>query len=1193
MARPDTVLFVGAGVSAWSGLPTWRGLIAELAEFLEDGGLPSKLVRRELERGDLLQAASFGFEPLTPQDRAAFLRAACRHGTAQPSELHRRIATLGPRAFITTNFDKLLEQALAAERPQLSVRLVNNVDLIETSEIIQSRASDFIFKPHGDIDTSDSVVLTREHYRALRHERRYAFEAFKALIASRPVVFIGFGLRDPDFLLIKDTLAAVYVGAAQDHYAIAADVDDQEAGYWRTNYGIHLVSYEASEETADPARRHAALLDLLTAVAAAEQPREAPPEPAPAASSDSATLAILRHARRVAQLGPAPEVEILPLAALPYSRQGSVAPAPAMRAPFVRGDAVTGLRRNQARLLLTGPPGAGKTFVVRAAGAQMAKAVIEEALETEGGENGEPVPSYIDLRDYTGDLWQMVVGSFPVGFPLDELVSGGRLAFFLDGLNEVSARIVEDNTLYNDLSSFLERIGSCSVVLVTRFGEEHAELRLPEIALESLPRDHVLAKLEEKGVPAATLSQEFLGLLERPFFYRFCLEHELWDKRTPHAIYSALIARLNERARERFGPVDLMELFGRVAFDSIDAGDLQIPVAELTDRLRDTDLEPGDASEVVNWLLAEGSLVPRLGQHVTFFHHSVTEYLAAHELVACFRADRGVLRRTLLGRRWDQVVLLAIGFLAESEQQEFFDEVMRTDVELCLRALAYLDEGWERWTSEALRHLPRLQLSGEATLDVAEALWVPRFGEQHEPLLLRLSERRDNLGGVALARTLEFGGEERIRRAIDDLFEHGDLHSRCTDVGVGLRGCMDRQLARYLLDRLRHVPLDQATLEAIEAGEDRRVLGLVAGCRRALEGFGLRELRAELRPLAEEAPLVLKVVIALLPDDRSGEAIALAAELLAIKPNPVSAALHSRLAFGDDTPDLSPLRPDVHGPILLGTDRGGRDGSSIDTLRQLGRYSEEWLKWVCERAEEAPEGIKAAMLWYSAQRQDRFFSTLRSLLRRNLDWSAEPLDLLRMASDIEWHGHRDLFLDLLRERNDDLAVELLQQARVWNLRFDLFADLVDTGEVEWWVDWLLEAIEDGGTLPHSLGQFLAAAVTPEAGDVLLDALENGTDEERRALVYYVLGYVPGLRLSSFPEEVIEWALADLETRSAGKGQVEMSLLAGVATEAFVEDVLLPEFEAAGEPYRSNLLALIQQAGERHRRRYVTTTGEPL
>ena len=58
LKRPDCIVFVGSGASTWSGLPTWRALLGELAHFLDTEGHSSELVRREVKNGDLLQAAS-------------------------------------------------------------------------------------------------------------------------------------------------------------------------------------------------------------------------------------------------------------------------------------------------------------------------------------------------------------------------------------------------------------------------------------------------------------------------------------------------------------------------------------------------------------------------------------------------------------------------------------------------------------------------------------------------------------------------------------------------------------------------------------------------------------------------------------------------------------------------------------------------------------------------------------------------------------------------------------------------------------------------------------------------------------------------------------------------------------------------------------------------------------------------------
>lgn len=114
LTQDDAVIFVGSGISQWSGLPSWWGLISQLSDYLDNAGIDSSLVRTEAEDGDLLQAASYGFAKLTKPQIADFVRRAVQLGRAMPVEIHRRIVTLGPTCFITTNYDDLLEQALAS-----------------------------------------------------------------------------------------------------------------------------------------------------------------------------------------------------------------------------------------------------------------------------------------------------------------------------------------------------------------------------------------------------------------------------------------------------------------------------------------------------------------------------------------------------------------------------------------------------------------------------------------------------------------------------------------------------------------------------------------------------------------------------------------------------------------------------------------------------------------------------------------------------------------------------------------------------------------------------------------------------------------------------------------------------------------------------------------------------------------------
>jgi hypothetical protein len=212
--------------------------------FFKENGLDATLTEQESKKGDLLQAASYGFDKLTKQQFAQFIRKASRLGIAEPHDIHNKIIELGPTCYITTNYDKLLEMSFQKWKVGTYFRTVVNTQLTETAEIVGARSNNFLFKLHGDAENSDSIILTREQYRALNPggELNHALETARTLMLSRPILYIGFGLRDPDFLYLKDLLINTYKGGARDHYAIMADIGEQEKDYWRRNFGIHLLN---------------------------------------------------------------------------------------------------------------------------------------------------------------------------------------------------------------------------------------------------------------------------------------------------------------------------------------------------------------------------------------------------------------------------------------------------------------------------------------------------------------------------------------------------------------------------------------------------------------------------------------------------------------------------------------------------------------------------------------------------------------------------------------------------------------------------------------------------------------------------------------------------------------------------------------------------------------------------------------
>lgn len=264
LRKKDTVIFVGSGISTWSKLPTWEAMISQLADYCQGEGKDkgAKLVREQIEKGNLLQAASYGYDELTLEQQGRFIQS-MYHNRAIPHDIHKKLVSLGPTCFITTNYDDLLEKAVIS-LGKTSIRPCMNGGETEMARIVHAKAKNFIFKPHGDANDVKSIVLTRKQYRNLmpHGDLHTAMETLRTLLMTRNVVYVGFSFRDPDFAYVRDTLGNLYQGVTPAHYAIMADVSPKERDFWQKHDGIHITSYKTSSSKV-PAIKHNALIKLL------------------------------------------------------------------------------------------------------------------------------------------------------------------------------------------------------------------------------------------------------------------------------------------------------------------------------------------------------------------------------------------------------------------------------------------------------------------------------------------------------------------------------------------------------------------------------------------------------------------------------------------------------------------------------------------------------------------------------------------------------------------------------------------------------------------------------------------------------------------------------------------------------------------------------------------------------------------
>lgn len=271
------VLFAGAGVAQAGGLPSWPALIRLVLDYARADRPASETTLDRaadwLARGDLILALSELQRAMTSAayGQAVTLALDDSRVTEVPP-LARAIASLAPtlHGVVTTSLDRFLERAFAGTWP---VYTLPQLDLGQREHTI--------LKLHGCRTDRNSWVLTRSDYDTLLHRRPDLRKHMDGLYRFSTLLFVGYGLQDPDLDDHLAELRAYAEGAPPQHFALmpCGQVDESRRRHLFAEAGITILEY-------DPADGHRELLDILASLTASQPFASATPPvpPSPWAS---------------------------------------------------------------------------------------------------------------------------------------------------------------------------------------------------------------------------------------------------------------------------------------------------------------------------------------------------------------------------------------------------------------------------------------------------------------------------------------------------------------------------------------------------------------------------------------------------------------------------------------------------------------------------------------------------------------------------------------------------------------------------------------------------------------------------------------------------------------------------------------------------------------------------------------------
>jgi hypothetical protein len=1187
LKQEDTVLFIGSGVSLWSGLPSWAGMIKELAEYLNANGIDPSLVNQELERGDLLQAASYGFDRLTKQQIAQFIRTSCRLGLVKPHEVHRKIISLGPSCYVTTNYDNLLELSFTKWLPDSHFSTVVNRQLIETAEIVGSRAKHFLFKLHGDAQDSDSIVLTREQYRALNPggELHHAQETIKTLMLSRPVIYVGFGLRDPDFLYLKDLLANTFKGGARDHYAIMADISVLEKEYWRRNFGIHIASYNTIKN-ASGNKDHSPLLELLD-----ELKVESTINNIPIALNAEVTLKLARHAANYMQFQNSHEH--LPLVAHTTERKtrgtrryiNAYSEQPVEK--LLDGECV--------RIVLTGLPGGGKSYSLRSSVGRFANQLHKECLADTVKQHFTTVPIYIDLKLYQGNILDQIEQNVPVGISLNLLIENFKVRIYLDAFNEIPREYIESSHWRSDFAKLFERKID-TIVISSRTSDALGDLDFTIYNLDTIEAHFVEDVLQQKKIEIqANFKNDVLDVLRRPLFFKLIFSKglELGYDSKPHSIYNDLLTLIKHQFETRFNaPIDVLKVLSDAAMFSVENGEEVFKVEVLRTKFTEHSPQNTDRKQIndfINWLISQEFLVPIFGERICFFHQSITEYLAAIQLSTLFTVNNVILKDKMAYNRWDNALFLTLSLLDESNAKIFLEIAAETDFPFTLASVRYMEGNNSIIITQLLE---RILKHSEYDHNTSHAIGysiqhrVPTSMAHFNPLS-KIVKLGNVIGASAVARLVELTNGEYKREAFKLIVEKCNDFNFCTAIG--------RTLDDYILlediSRLREM-CDEVQ-QQLYSGLVTRYEGFDSSLGSMMRNFDPHLIYksfydSNIDPTAQQ--VCLDVLCDFLKDNHSNESLKLSLQLLVNDISKVIFPIHMITSYqAKKTVVEFTMFTLEHVDALLSAveSKQGYADWSIEVLSTVCSHRKELAEYIWQESKRFKGILKAALIYSSSKKLDaEIFESLEYLLTLDSEkLSEEPFSLLS-SIDISWVGHEVLLVKLLKLRNSTLAYHLCDLFTTWSKSNDQL--ILDIGPIEWWLNWFEEFVYSGSQewmftdrVPSVLTRFVSKDKRME----IVQEFNRPDSKYREILSNHFLPRIDDLKLEDISIDGIEFLL-----RQVGKVRINhwnRNLLVELSTEDFVQNRLIPLLEKSDDAEEKNNIAhLIHAIGKNHKRRYL-------
>lgn len=251
------VIFVGAGISRISGMPSWNEIVKKT--------LADPAIRKG--KGFIAALDDEIITPLEALDKikADNIREIYKHfenetSTVAYCDIYKIISNISKK-IITTNYDTLIEHN--TKIPVIDTSSIYNLQKIDINH-------EYILKIHGTCTSIDkAVIFTSDYNRLYGDDNELAKFQFEKIVSANSCLFLGFSLSDNYVANLFEKLSNLYQGLGKEHYIISSTQIDHDfvelvkiESHQDLPHILEQIASYRSEDTVPPPLRLLKLMQL-------------------------------------------------------------------------------------------------------------------------------------------------------------------------------------------------------------------------------------------------------------------------------------------------------------------------------------------------------------------------------------------------------------------------------------------------------------------------------------------------------------------------------------------------------------------------------------------------------------------------------------------------------------------------------------------------------------------------------------------------------------------------------------------------------------------------------------------------------------------------------------------------------------------------------------------------------------------